>query len=194
MKPINSETTGFQPLVPKASNLIGTQRGATGAATLPSEQRSGQAGTPGLSQWPMRLQNCETISSVRSAAAGLFRKDQAAMTEQQLSSLRQLAEEMGTGRRPDSKTAMEMASVLIGCFRARDFADAKHFAKAMAALFQKYPEVVGLMVSNPVEGLPSDLVFPPSIAEVKSALEKERAWGAALGRALERAGCDNATV
>lgn len=89
---------------------------------------------------------------------------------------------------------MAMTSALIGCFRAKDFADAKHFAKAMTALFQRYPETVGLMVSNPVEGLPADLVFPPSIAEVKAALEKEKAWGAALGRALDRAGGDDASV
>lgn len=79
-----------------------------------------------------------------------------------------------------------MATQLAGCFRAKDFADPRTFAAALAATFQSFPEVCGRIVVDPVNGLPSTAKFPPSIAEVRTALDEQVKWGGALKFAVNR--------
>ncbi|WP_298966182.1 hypothetical protein [uncultured Roseibium sp.] len=87
-----------------------------------------------------------------------------------------------------------MATTLAGCFRAKDFANAKTFAAALSATFQQYPEAVGRIVVDPVNGLPSTNKFPPSIAEVREALDARQFWGQSLKTTLKRMEKANATV
>jgi hypothetical protein len=79
-----------------------------------------------------------------------------------------------------------MARTLCGFFRQREFVDAKLFASGLAATFQQYPEILGLIVVDPVNGLPATSTFPPSIHEVRKELETRRFWAEALNSATSR--------
>lgn len=66
-----------------------------------------------------------------------------------------------------------MIRILIGCYRRADFSDPEVFAQAAQALLMAYPRSVVVAVMNPVTGIASRLQWPPSIAEIKQALEAE---------------------
>ncbi len=193
MKPINSETTGFQKLGKTLPNSIGTQPGETGSvvplttdhsAALPLA-KTRELETLNTTLRP-HLENSATISELKKIASTWFRDSTPAMTEQS-SICKQVAQVVTAGPAPDVQTALHMAAQLTGCFRLKDYANAQTFGGALAATFQAYPEAAGRMVIDPVNGLPSHLKFPPSIAEVREALDKRVSWAKSLLRAMNRA-------
>lgn len=60
----------------------------------------------------------------------------------------------------------------MSLYRRADFTDVDMFSTALCALFAAYPKLIGRQVIDPVKGLPGQLKFPPSIAEVKEALDE----------------------
>lgn len=70
---------------------------------------------------------------------------------------------------------MDAARMLTGFYPAREVNDFKAYAAGMAALLGAYPLDFVRRVCNPVDGLPSRLKWLPTLADVKAALEDERA-------------------
>lgn len=64
-----------------------------------------------------------------------------------------------------------MVDMLMGFFRKGDFLNPKIFASGLAANFQLFPIAVCKEVIDPIDGLPVLLKFPPTIAEVRDALD-----------------------
>lgn len=71
-----------------------------------------------------------------------------------------------------------MATGLIGLYRASDLHDPKTFVAGMSAVFQSYPVEAGMVATCPVNGIPKDRKFAPSMAEAHEAIEKivNEAW------------------
>lgn len=71
-----------------------------------------------------------------------------------------------------------MATGLIGLYRASDLHDPKTFVAGMSAVFQSYPVEAGLIATCPVNGIPKDRKFAPSISEAHEAMGKivSEAW------------------
>lgn len=181
MKPTNSETTGFLSLGSAVANSIGTQRGGTGA----EQQSAGGQHVATVTPWRRQLQNSDGISKALKAGSEMFRREPK-VTAEQLSSLKQLADEILYGPQPTPDTALTMATTLIGCFRAKDFADPKIFASALAATFQRYSEGAGRMVVDPLNGFPSKTKFAPAISEIREALDYQIHWATCLKNAVNR--------
>jgi hypothetical protein len=67
--------------------------------------------------------------------------------------------------------ASNLGRMLMGYFRRGDFNDPEMFALGLAATFAEFPLTIGKQVVDPIKGLPSRLKFPPTIAEVREALD-----------------------
>lgn len=78
-------------------------------------------------------------------------------------------------RKPDPVEATLAAQDLIGFYPAREVVDAKRYVAGMTALMAAYPLDFVRRVTNPVTGLPSRLKYLPTLADVREALEVERA-------------------
>lgn len=63
----------------------------------------------------------------------------------------------------------------MGFFRKVEFQDPSRFSVALSSLFTRYPLSIGRKVCDPIDGLPGRLRFPPSLAEVKEALDAKLA-------------------
>lgn len=72
-----------------------------------------------------------------------------------------------------SSNAVSCAQTLMGCYRKTDFQDPRIFATSMSALFAEYALEIARIVIDPVKGIPGKIMFPPSVAEVKKALDEE---------------------
>ena len=70
------------------------------------------------------------------------------------------------------RTAAMSATLLLGCYRSADAAVPKVYVAAMTAVLRCYRERVVSAVCDPVNGLPSQSKWLPSIAEIKEACEK----------------------
>jgi hypothetical protein len=88
--------------------------------------------------------------------------------------------------RPDGPQAARLARRLMGCYRGRDFVDPETFAIGLAAALSRRHVAVCLIVVDPVSGIPSRLTFPPSLAEVRDALDAAEARIRAAGGAAVR--------
>ncbi len=71
--------------------------------------------------------------------------------------------------------AADAARMLLGMYPARQVNNADVFATALATLLAAYEGDFVKRVLNPVDGLPSRCKFLPTLAEVKEALEAEKA-------------------
>ncbi|WP_310619662.1 hypothetical protein [Flexibacterium corallicola] len=89
---------------------------------------------------------------------------------------------------PSKEEAITLAERLVGSFREVKFNNSEQFGLALAALFERYPYELGLMVAHPIDGLPSKLKFCPSIAEVKEELEEQRKLFGYVESAIARLG------
>jgi hypothetical protein len=67
--------------------------------------------------------------------------------------------------------ATQRATLMYGCFRRDDAADADIFMDAAIAILADYPDDVIIRVTDPREGLPSQQKWPPQPHEVKTACE-----------------------
>jgi len=65
------------------------------------------------------------------------------------------------------------ARILIGCYRRDDAADPEVYAGALVAILTGYPEEIVLTVTDPRTGIAGRSQWLPTIAEVRSACEKE---------------------
>jgi hypothetical protein len=68
--------------------------------------------------------------------------------------------------------AANVSALLMGQFRHDDAMDPEVFTTALIALLAEYPPVVLEHICSPMEGLPSQGTFMPSIFEVKEACNK----------------------
>jgi hypothetical protein len=117
------------------------------------------------------------------------------MSADKLSNLKQLAVDIQTKQnRPTNTQATWMAERIVSVYRARDFVNPAAFSVALASLFQSYSAEAGLIVTDPVQGLPAKQKFPPSLAEVKEALDEKVWWAKCLEMAVNRMEVANATV
>jgi hypothetical protein len=71
--------------------------------------------------------------------------------------------------------AQHAAQNLIGLYPAREVHDMKTFLSGVTMLLAAYPVDFVRRVCSPVHGLPSKLKWLPTIAEIKAALDEERA-------------------
>lgn len=62
--------------------------------------------------------------------------------------------------------------MLFACYRAAEASEPAIYLSATSRVLQRYSEDVVRSVCDPVDGLPSQLKFLPSIAEIKLACEK----------------------
>ena len=182
MNPTSSEITGQLCPGNAASNLIGTPHGETGSAGPTATGSQPAIRTP----WREHLKSSANVSTAVKVAKSMFGKTKPELSAEQLSSLRQLADEVTCGEAPDPAGALMLAKTLSGCFRSKDLADPKVFASALAAVFQNYPEAAGLMVIDPMHGLPSTAKFPPAIAEVRQAMDDRQEWARCLRMTIDR--------
>lgn len=77
--------------------------------------------------------------------------------------------------KPTEIRAVEMAKFLMGMYPARQVNNADVFMTAASALFAAYDQDFIKRVCDPIDGLPSRLKYLPTIAEIKEALEAEKA-------------------
>lgn len=73
------------------------------------------------------------------------------------------------------KQGEQAARMLMGFYPAREVNDPAAFARGMTAMMAAYPLDFVRRVVDPVNGLPSRLKWLPTLADVKAALEQERA-------------------
>lgn len=181
MKQINSATTGFQQVGLTLPNEIGTQHGGTGVARLQSVSPQEVADKWAIAQTGTslrtQLQSCEGRSRLLRMARNVGRL-QVPPTPEQLLTLRAFVAALRGEGRPTADQAIKMATGLIGLYRASDLHDPKTFVAGMSAVFQSYPVEAGLIAACPVNGIPKDRKFAPSIAEAHEFLEKviNEAW------------------
>lgn len=71
--------------------------------------------------------------------------------------------------------ASEMARMLLGFYPAREVHDANVYAAGMSAMLAAFPLRFVKNVCDPVNGLPSKLKWLPTLAEVRAALDAEKA-------------------
>lgn len=69
--------------------------------------------------------------------------------------------------------AVDLASILIGCYRTGDAADPVVYARALVAMLSSYPEEIAIRVTDPRTGLPGQSKWLPTIFEVRHACEVE---------------------
>jgi hypothetical protein len=69
--------------------------------------------------------------------------------------------------------AVMYATMLFACYRAAEASEPKVYMAACERILRCYPERVAQAVCDPLDGLPSQSKFLPSIAEIKEACEKE---------------------
>lgn len=98
-----------------------------------------------------------------------------------------LDEALMAGEKTDPKTASKYAQQIIGCFRAKDFADVDTFAVALVATLCQYPEPIVRMIACPLNGIPRTKAFCPSIAEIANELDEKSKNIATVGRFARRA-------
>ncbi len=68
--------------------------------------------------------------------------------------------------------AVDAAKFMMSLYPKRAFNDPENFMTAVIALFMRFDLAFVRRVVDPVDGLPGKLQFPPSVAEVKAALEE----------------------
>lgn len=78
--------------------------------------------------------------------------------------------------------AEHMARSLVGMYPAREVNDAKAYASGVTALMSAYPLYAVRHVCNPVTGLPSRLKWLPTLAEIREALDAEKARHGRIAR------------
>lgn len=120
------------------------------------------------------------------AALGRDRPDLASLPKTAATALLTVAGKRDRGETADARKASELARMLMGCYRARDFVDPVQFAAALAVTFARHTEEVGLMVVDPTAGMPRTHRFPPSIAEVADELDRRSTHLGRLARAIGR--------
>jgi len=89
-----------------------------------------------------------------------------------VSDCRQLLAACSSRPKATNDEALNLARSLMALYRRADFIDVDVFSTAMCAVFADYPASIGRQAIDPVRGLPSRLKFPPSIAEIKEALDE----------------------
>jgi hypothetical protein len=62
---------------------------------------------------------------------------------------------------------------MFGCYRKGDANDPETYVAAITATLARYPEDVILRITHPVDGLPGQKDFLPTVAEVRRACESE---------------------
>jgi hypothetical protein len=70
-------------------------------------------------------------------------------------------------------TAVERASLVIGCYRKGDVGDPEIYQRAVVAVLARYPESVVIAVTEPATGIPSKLKWLPTIAEIVEACDAQ---------------------
>lgn len=67
------------------------------------------------------------------------------------------------------KLAAERAQILVGCYRKSDVGDPQVYSAAVIAVLAQWPAEVIIAVTEPTSGIPSQIAWLPSIAEIASA-------------------------
>jgi hypothetical protein len=68
--------------------------------------------------------------------------------------------------------ATAYVQILFSCYREIEIADPQVYATACAAVFMHYRAEIGRAVCDPIKGLPAQLKWFPSIAEVRAECER----------------------
>jgi hypothetical protein len=72
--------------------------------------------------------------------------------------------------------AAQRAALLFGCYRRGDANDPVTYSAAVTAVLTSFPEHVVEYVTDPRTGIPSEVQWLPSVAEVKQACIKRQAY------------------
>lgn len=80
-----------------------------------------------------------------------------------------------SGTPPVYKDAAMLAEALISGYAGADPTDPMAYLRALIEVFRDYPVGVCRAVADPVHGLPASSVFRPTVAELRRALEAEKA-------------------
>jgi hypothetical protein len=72
--------------------------------------------------------------------------------------------------------AAQRAALLLGCYRRGDANDPVTYSAAVTAVLIGFPEHVVEYVTDPRTGIPSELEWLPSVAQVKQACIKRQAY------------------
>lgn len=67
--------------------------------------------------------------------------------------------------------AAERSAILLGCYRKGEAADPEVYTRAVIGVLSKYPADIVRMVTDPLNGLPAEINWLPTIKEVHDACE-----------------------
>ena len=69
--------------------------------------------------------------------------------------------------------ATDRARIMLGCYRKGEANDPQTYSTAVAGLLAQYEREVILEVTHPLNGMPSQTDFMPTLKELKGACERE---------------------